>query len=123
MLIDLGDAGSGNPLIDLIHSYMVFNIIGTGMKHTDDNDLTFIGLTYRESREFWKILAETYFGSAETADAINAKIEPYGRLMYFTTAMAHPRLPQQYHPMYAEMVRQQVLSKYDEIIGSLADVW
>ena len=122
MLIDLGDAGSGNPLIDLIHSYMVFNIIGTGMKNTDDNDLTFIGLTYRESREFWKILAETYFGNAETADDINAKIEPYGRLMYFTTAMAHPRLPKQYHPMYAEMVREQVLSKYDEIKGSLVDV-
>lgn len=122
MLIDLGDAGAGNPLIDLCHTYMVFNIIGTGIKSTNDDDMSFIGLTYGELKRFWAIFSVTYFGSAESAACMDEKIKPYGELMYFTAAMSHPRLPAQYHLAYAEQLRARVLSRYDELLGSLVGI-
>ena len=122
MLIDLGDAGAGNPLYDLIHCSMVYRFIGTsGKAHTDD-DLCFIGLTYGEMRRFWKVFIETYFGSAERAATVDAALEPYAKMMYCIVAMAHPLLPASYHPAYANMVRDGVLSRYDELIGSLAGI-
>ena len=32
MLIDLGDAGAGNPLIDLIHCCFVYQMMGAGTR-------------------------------------------------------------------------------------------
>ena len=37
--------------------------------------------------------------------------------------MANPLLPAQYHAPYAARTREQVLSRYDEMLGSLADAW
>ena len=119
MLIDLGDAGVGNPLIDLSHTYMVFNLIGQGITETKDEDMSFIGLTYGELKRFWKILSETYFGSEEKAAEMNEKLKPYGQLMYFTSAMKNPRLPAQYHPLYSDNVRKLVLSRYDELCNEM----
>ena len=120
MLIDLGDAGAGNPVIDLIHCYFVFNLIGDSTPHSEE-DIAFIGLTYGEMKRFWTVFIETYCGDKVKAEALCEKLEPYARLMYYTVSMAHPRLPKAYHPAYAEKVRKLVLSRYDEILGSLAD--
>ena len=122
MLIDLGDAGSGNPLIDLIHCCFVYQMMGSGaMEHTDD-EMSFIDLTYGELKVFWKVFLETYCGNAEKADALNEKLLPFATMQYLTVAMSHPRLPKEYHPVYADKVRKQVLSRYDELIVSLAGV-
>lgn len=123
MLIDLGDAGRGHPLYDLIHCYMIYNLMGTGKATRKDEDMSLIGLTYGELHRFWRVFSETYFGSAQKARAMDAALEPYGHLMYYILAMSNPHLPAQFHPMYVGFTRENVLSRYDEILGSLAGVW
>ena len=122
MLIDLGDAAADNPVIDIIHCYMVFLLIGGGTAEHDDDEMSFIGITYGHLREFWRVFIDTYCGSEEKARQLEELIEPYARLMYLTSSMSHPRLPKQYHPVYANKLRELVLSRYDEILGSLAEV-
>ena len=36
------------------------------------------------------------------------------------SVMAYPMLPQEYHKAYADNVREKILSRYDELPGSLA---
>ena len=122
MLIDLGEAGSGNPAMDLAHCYMVFNLIGTGAGPTSDDDMGFLGLTYGEARSFWGVFSAAYWGGAERAAEMDRLLEPYAQLMYLTSSMAHPLLPDEYRPAYAQKVREEVLPHYDEMLGSLAGV-
>ena len=123
LLIDLGDAGEGNPLLDLIHCYLIYNLMGAGMGVKKDEDMSFVGLTYGELRRFWRVFGETYYSSAQRAADINALLEPYAHMMYYASAMANPILPAQYHPVYAGYMREKVLSRYDELLGSLKGVW
>ena len=122
MLIDLGDASAGNPVVDLIHSYMIFKLIGGGQAEHGDDEMSFVDMTYGNMRRFWDIFLTTYCQDAEKAARLNEKLEPYAQMMYLTTAMTHPRLPQAYHAAYADKVRRLTLSRYDEILGSLKDV-
>ena len=122
MLIDLGDAGAGNPLIDLIHCCFIYQMMGSGLKEHTDDEMSFIGLTYGELQEFWKIFLETYCGSAEKAASLNEKLLPFATMQYLTVSMAHPRLPKEYHPAYAEKVRKQVLSRYDEMLEIMKNI-
>lgn len=122
MLIDLGDAGAGNPLIDLIHCCFVYQMMGSGVKEHTDDDMSFIGLTYGELKEFWKIFLETYCGNAEKAASLNEKLLLFAEMQYLTVAMAHPRLPNEYHPVYADKVRKQVLSRYDEMLEIMKNI-
>ena len=122
MLIDLGDAGAGNPLIDLIHCCFIYQMMGSSLKEHTDDEMSFIGLTYGELQEFWKIFLETYCGSAEKAASLNEKLLPFATMQYLTVSMAHPRLPKEYHPAYAEKVRKQVLSRYDEMLEIMKNI-
>ena len=122
MLIDLGDAGAGNPLIDLIHCCFVYQMMGSGVKTVTDDEMSFIGLTYGELKAFWKIFLETYCGDAEKAEVLNEKLLPFAKLNYLTVSMSFPRLPKEYHPIYADKIRREVLSHYDEMLGSLNDI-
>ena len=122
MLIDLGDASAGNPIIDIIHCYMVFILAGGGTMNHDESEMSFIGITYGQCRDYWRAFIDSYCGSAERARQLEKLIEPYAYLMYLSSAMAHPRLPKQYHPVYVDRIRKFVLSRYDEVLGSLADV-
>jgi len=122
MLIDLGDAGAGNPLIDLIHCCFIYQMMGSGLKEHTDDEMSFIGLTYGELKEFWKIFLETYCGSAEKAASLNEKLLPFATMQYLTVSMAHPRLPKECHPAYAEKVRKQVLSRYDEMLEIMKNI-
>ena len=118
MLIDLGDSGRGNPLIDLMHTYFVLNLIGESSPHSSDDDMAFNGLTYREMREFWGIMIAAYYDSdSAKVDSLQTKIAGYARLMYLTVSMAHPLLPKEYRPIYAEKIRNTVLSRYDELMS------
>ena len=119
MLIDLGAAGIGNPLIDLCHSYLVYNLMGHSVKNLSDDDMSIIGLTFGELKRFWNVFIRTYFGSEEKAEHVNKLIAPYGLLMYFVSAMTHPMLPASYRPAFADRVRVEVLSQYDKMLGSL----
>lgn len=121
MMIDLGDASAGNPVIDLIHSYMVFKLIGSGKQQHSDDEMSFVDMTYGNMRRFWDIFLTTYCGGAEKAARLNEKLEPYAQMMYLTVSMAHPRLPKAYHAAYADKVRRLTLSRFDEILGSLKD--
>lgn len=121
MMIDLGDASAGNPVIDLIHSYMVFMLIGSGKQQHSDDEMSFVDMTYGNMRRFWDIFLTAYCGGAEKAARLNEKLEPYAQMMYLTVSMAHPRLPKAYHAAYADRLRQLTLSRFDEILGSLKD--
>ena len=121
MLIDLGDAGAGNPLIDLIHCYFVFNVVGNipELYQTSEDDIGFIGITYRDMREFWKIFINEYLGGdKEKVERLEEKLKPFALLMYMSTALAHPLMTKERRMAYAENLRSLVLSHYDEIINS-----
>lgn len=120
MLIDLGDAGMGNPIIDLIHDYFVFNLVGrvSGLYKVSDDDIGFIGITYRDMREFWKIFIETYCGgNVEKTERLQKKLEPLSLLMYMSTALAHPLMTEAGRKAYIEKMRNLVLSRYDELVN------
>lgn len=120
MLIDLGDAGMGNPIIDLIHDYFVFNLVGrvSGLYKVSDDDIGFIGITYRDMREFWKIFLETYCGgNVEKTERLQKKLEPLSLLMYMSTALAHPLMSEEGRKAYIEKMRNLVLSRYDELVN------
>ncbi len=120
MLIDLGDAGMGNPIIDLIHDYFVFNLVGrvSGLYKVSDDDIGFIGITYRDMREFWKIFLETYCnGDNEKVMNLQEKLEPLSLLMYMSTALSHPLMSEAGRKAYIEKMRNLVLSRYDELVN------
>ena len=77
MLIDLGDAGAGNPIIDLIHCYFIYSLMGSGTGKKGKDEMSFIGLTYGELGQFWRVFSKTYFGGAEKAETMNDLLKPY----------------------------------------------
>ena len=117
MLIDLGDAGRGNPVIDLIHCYFVLYLIGNIIRKMPDDEISFNGITYRDMREFWKIFIDTYCdGNKEKVAELEEKLKPYSTLMYMTVSLSHPLMPKEYRKIYVDMVRSEVLPRYDEIM-------
>jgi uncharacterized protein (TIGR02172 family) len=122
-LIDLGESGAGNPLFDLLHSCLVFNLMGTGGgQKTSDDDMSFVGLTYGELKRFWNVMLASYCGSSERASRLTELLMPYARLTYLAASMAHPLLPVEYHPTYVNAVRSQVLSRADEMLASVDEM-
>ncbi len=119
MIIDLGDAGMGNPLIDLIHCYFVLLLVGRESQKVTDDDIGFVGISYRDMREFWQVFIAAYIGSydEEKIAAVQAKLEPFSLLMYMSTALAHPLMPKDFHKPYVDKLRERVLSRYDELVN------
>jgi uncharacterized protein (TIGR02172 family) len=123
MLIDLGESGAGNPLLDLVHSCLVFNLIGTGGGVTQPDDaISFVGLTYGELRRFWNVMLAEYCGSAEQAARLTELLMPYARLTYLASSMAHPLLPKELHPVYVDAIRTEVLTHVDEMLASVDEM-
>lgn len=122
MIIDLGDAGSGNPLLDWIHTYSMCNLLGTGMAERSDDEMSFIGITYGDLHRFWKIFSETYFGTADRAERMSALLEPWGWLAYLSAGMCHPLLNDENRLMYAQRIRDNVLAHDNEMIASLPEM-
>lgn len=122
ILIDLGDAGAGNPLIDLIHCYMVYLLMGSGTAKHSPDEMSFIDLTYGELERFWAVFLPAYCGSEAEAQKLNQILAPYALMMYLTVAMSHPRLPAQYHPVYADQVRKLVFPRAEEMMENMASV-
>ena len=121
MLIDLGDAGAGNPVIDLIHCYMVFNLIGLGIKNKSDDDISFIGISYKDLHCFWKIFLETYCGDPEKAESLNKKIEPYAMLMYLSVSAVHPLCPPDHAKNQVSKIKNLILPRYEELLKFTCD--
>ena len=109
LLIDLGDAGAGNPIIDIIHCMMVYVINPVGRTFAD-SDMGFIGLTYGEMRAFWEIFSAHYWGSSAKAERVNKVIGRYAALMRILVSVTYPSFPKEAIPMYAEAMRSEVLS-------------
>ena len=82
--------------------------------------MSFIGITYGQMARFWDEFLTAYCGDAEKARRLNALLDPFGQMMYLTSSMAHPLLPEEYRRLYADKIRTQVLARYDEMLGSLA---
>ena len=122
MIIDLGTAGSGNPLLDWMHTYCMFNLIGTGSANPSDDEMSFVGITYGDLHRFWKIFTQTYFGSVERAERMSTLLEPWGWLVYLSASMWHPILPDEYRSAYAQLMRKKVLARTDEMLASLAEM-
>ena len=123
MLIDLGDAGRGNPIIDLIHCYFCYRLIGTGGSASDPDKVSFLGITYRQMRRYWDAFILAYFeGDEAKAKECEKKIAPFGALIYYTVALSHPRLPAQMHPLYASRVREEVFPHFKEMISTDFDL-
>ena len=122
MIIDLGDAGSGNPLLDWMHTYSVFHLLGAGMGEHADDELSFIGITFGDMRRFWKVFTETYLGGADRAERMSRLLEPWGWLVYLSASLSHPLLPQEYRGVYVRLMREKVLGHANEMVGSLAEM-
>ena len=118
MLVDLGDAGVGNPVIDLIHCYFVLVLLGHGLGGGTDDEIGFIGMTYGDMREFWNIFIDEYCnGDKEKVISLQEKLKPYALLMYMTVVLSHPLMKQEYRKIYIEKVRNEVLSRCDEMMS------
>ena len=122
MIIDLGEAGSGNPLLDVIHSYFIFNMMGASIGSHEPDEMSFIGITYGELEAYWKVFLPVYCASQEKADRLNDLLTPWGWMLYLLSAMSHPRLPKQYHAPYAEKMRQFVISRADGMRGDIKEI-
>ena len=122
MIIDLGEAGIGNPLLDVMHSYFIFKLIGVGAGMHDPDELSFIGITYAELEAYWQAFLPVYCASQEKADRLNELLVPWGWMLYLLSAMSHPLLPKQYHASYAEKMRQYVLSRSDEMRADIDEM-
>ncbi len=119
MLIDLGDAGMGNPVIDIIHCYFVLVMVGRVARQFKDDDIGFVGITYREMREFWKVFIETYCdGDKEKVESLQAKLEPFSFLMYMTSGLTHPLMTDEGRKAYTAKLRDFISSRYDELINT-----
>ena len=116
VLIDLGDSGAGNPIIDIIHSYMVYNLIGADIRAEKPDEICFVGITYAEAERFWKIFSRVYWGSEEKSKEMDEKVAPFATMMYLTVSMAHPRLPKEYHPVYVDRVRKNVFPHAEKML-------
>ncbi len=132
MLIDLGDAGAGNPAIDLIHCYMVYKTIADEMSrktdvmndkanakagNSDDERNAFFGITLRQMREFWTIFIDTYCdGDKERVRVLEEKLAPYADFMHKTLALFHPLMPKEYRKMYVDRLRADIFPRYDELV-------
>lgn len=118
MLIDLGGAGAGNPVIDLIHCYFVFVLVGRVLSGVSDDDIGFVGITYRDMRDFWEIFIDEYCGGDKVkVSTLQEKLRPYSLMMYITTALSHPLMTEKYRKNYADKLRREVLPRYDEMIS------
>ena len=116
-LIDMGGAGRGNPIIDIIHCYMCYKLIGTGTSANNLDNVSFLGIKYRYQYEFWNAFVLAYYeGDEEKAKRIEKMVELFASLMYYSAALASPRLPEFVRPLYVNNIREKVLSHYDEII-------
>lgn len=109
ILIDLGDSGYGNPLIDLIHCEMIYNGLMKGKP--DDEFNPYIGLTAGQMREFWKIFLPTYLGTKDSAqiEPLQKKLSLYGSVMHILTAINHPRMPPEFRGKYIQKMREEIL--------------
>lgn len=116
ILIDLGDAGAGNPFIDLIHCKMVYNLIGSGTKQRSADEIAFIGLTYGEMERFWEIFLTAYCGDPAEAERMNKLLTPYAQMMYLSVSMSHPMLPKEHHASYADKMRAEVFPHAEEML-------
>ena len=133
MLIDLGDAGAGNPAIDLIHCYMVYKTIADEMSrksdvmndnanakagNSDDETNAFFGITFRQMREFWGIFIGTYCdGDKAKVAGLEERLAPYANFMHLTSALSHPLMPMEYRKIYVNKIRSEVLPRYDEMMS------
>ena len=122
MIIDLGDAGSGNPLLDWIHTYSMFNLLGTAAEERSDDEMSYIGITYGDLHRFWKIFSETYFGDADRAERMGTLLELWGWLAYLSVSMCHPLLNDEYRLAYARRIRDEVLAHDEDMIASLPEM-
>ena len=117
MLIDMGGAGRGNPIIDIIHCYMCYKLIGTGTSNADLEKVSFLGIKYRHQYEFWDAFVLAYYDNDEAkVKQIEKMVEPFALLVYFSTALTSPLLPEYARPIYVNNIREKVLAHYDEIM-------
>ena len=66
MLIDVGDAGLGHPIIDFLFSYAHFVFLAReGDKHAEGVHERFIGLDTETLRTMWNIMLPEYFGTSD----------------------------------------------------------
>lgn len=121
ILIDLGDSGAGNPLIDLIHCYVFYLLLGGGTAQHSPDELSFVGLTYGQMERFWAVFLPAYCGSEEEAKRLNQILEPYARLMYLTMTMTLPSLPAQYRAVIADQIRALIFPRAQEMMAGVAD--
>ena len=122
MIIDLGEAGIGNPLLDVMHTYFIFNLIGAGTGTHKADELSFIGITYGELEAYWKVFLPAYCASQEKADRLNDLLAPWGWMLYLFSAMSHPLLPKEYHASYAERMRQHALSHAETMASNIEEM-
>ena len=122
MLIDLDGSGFGNPLHDLIHSYVVFNLVGAERPDQNPNDKSYFDLSYAQMEEFWNIFIGAYCNDERRAKLLNSRLRPWGWYMYLISIMCHPLLPKQRRQDYAKKVRDVVLTRTNEMLYSLRDM-
>lgn len=95
MLIDMGDAGYGNPMFDLLGVYLGYVLIPEMMSEEMIKAVTGFGIS--ENKAFWKKFTEIYFGVTDESELeeIGTKIRPYAAFRVVQASLAVDIFPKE----------------------------
>ena len=107
LLIDMGDASVGDPLIDLLGSYQIMRIAAN---HPGGAE-RYMNLTMEQANCVWDTFIRTYYGidNPEQQTAIERKLRYYVILRNMAGVTFSEIVPDNEREMYAEMLSKALL--------------
>lgn len=116
LLIDMGDASMGDPIVDLCGSCQIMFVMQRNpqaIKHYTSLDL-------EDMQRVWDIFIRTYLGTDDEAQigAAVRRMQFYGFIRTLAGLSFTPEIPDESRPIMAKRVNEVFLEEYDKLIES-----
>ena len=121
MLIDLGEAGVGHPIFDLVEVYIAYAFSPYSPYMTPERLLATVGMNAELCAAVWEEFIVKYFecSAGELEHRIRI-IKGYAQLrLLLITVLMNRSVPESYWKQKAENVRKNLLPRIDELINEL----
>ena len=121
MLIDLGEAGVGHPIFDLVEIYIAYSFSPHSPFMTPERLLATVGMNAELCEAVWKEFISSYFncGAQELEHKISI-IADYAELrLLLITVLMNRSVSEGYWKQKVEGVRKTLLPRIDELINEL----
>lgn len=108
LLIDMGDAGIGHPILDWAGMYLTYIAIN---REQPDGSLKSVGLEKEKADRIWRKMLETYFDTTEDA-VISRKeeiIRLYGMAKSCLVPVLAPNFPEEYKQKTVKAAKETVI--------------